>query len=162
MNQLLEQTRQGILQKVDRRLVPAVEKVASAGKQVMYSEKSRDMAIEQLKSSQDPESIGAAAAKLAGVLFNQSRSTIPPEVLFPATMLLMIEALGFLEDAGAVQVSNDFLAECTQATGSAFLQMLGVTPEKLQGMMAQQQGGGAPPPAAPAPTGIVASAKGGV
>jgi hypothetical protein len=80
-------------------------------------------------------------------------------------MLLLFEALEFLEEAGAVQVDAPQLAAYTQAAGSAFLQMLGVTPEKLQGMIGQAAPGAPAVPVAPAgpaiappPTGIVAGA----
>jgi hypothetical protein len=154
MNPLLQKTQDALLAKVDQRLVPVVNKVVNAGRKVMYSDASRGMAIQELKQATDPEGIGSAAAKMAGVLFNQSKQTIPMEVLFPATMLLMLEALQFLEDAGTVKVEPNFLAECTKATGSAFLQLMGVTPEKLQELAAQRQ-----QPQQPA-AGILAGAKG--
>ena len=93
MNPLLQKTQDALLAKVDQRLVPVVNKVVNAGRKVMYSDASRGMAIQELKQATDPEGIGSAAAKMAGVLFNQSKQTIPMEVLFPATMLLMLEAL---------------------------------------------------------------------
>lgn len=139
MNPILEKTKAALMSKVDKRLVPVVEKTVEAGKRVMYSEQTRQMSVEQLKQAKDPESIAAAVAKLAAILFNQSKQTLPPNVLFPATMQLMLEALSFLEEAGTITVDETVLADCTEATGSAFLQMLGTTPEKLQGMVAKQQ-----------------------
>lgn len=157
MNDLIEQTRQALLAKVDQRLLPAVQKVMEQGKRVMYDDQTRDMAMQELRSASDPEGIGAAVAKLAAILFNQSKNTIPPQVLFPAAMQLMLEALSLLEEAGAVQVDNELLAQTTQATGSALLQMMGVTPEKLQSMLAK--GAGAAPK--PAGGGLIAQAMGG-
>lgn len=163
-NPLIDKARVALLAKIDPRLRPVVDKVAAAGKQVMYSEQTRDMAIQELKRGADPESVGSAVCKLAAILFNQSKKTIPMNVLFPATMLLLFEALQFLEDAGTLKVDAPQLAAYSQATGSGFLQMLGVTPEKLQGMFAQGGAPGAAPPAAPpatpaaAPAGIVAGA----
>jgi len=156
MNQLIEKARQALLQKVDPRLRGVIDKVVASGKQVMYSEQSRQMAVQELKRGTDPESVGAAVAKLAAVLFNQSKQTTPMNVLLPATMLLLFEALEFLEEAGTLQVDAPQLAEYVQATGSAFLQMLGVTPEKLQQMIGQAAPAG--PTAAPPPGGIVAGA----
>lgn len=138
MNQLLAKASEAILAKVDQRLHPVVQKVVEQGKRVMYDEKTRPMAMHQLKAAKDPESIGAAVAKLAGILFNQSRNTLPMEVLMPAATLLLCEALGFLEEAGVLQVDNDLLAKCTMAMSSAFLQLMGVTPEKLQELAAQR------------------------
>lgn len=154
MNPVIDKARQALLEKVDQRLRPVVEKVVASGKQVMYSEETRQLAVQELKRGTDPESVVAAVAKLAAVLFNQSKKTIPMNVLMPATMLLLFEALDFLEEAGAVQVDGPQLAAYSQAMGSAFLQMLGVTPEKLQELVGKAAPGAAAQPAqagAPAP-----------
>ena len=164
MNPIIQKAREALLAKVNPKLRPVIEKVAGAGQKVMYSEQTRSMAMEELKRGTDPESVGAAVAKLAAVLFNQSRNTIPPQVLFPATMLLLFEALEFLEEAGSLKVDAPQLAAYAQATGSAFLQMLGVTPEKLQGMLAGKGQQGAPQPAPQAtqqPAGGIVGAAGG-
>jgi hypothetical protein len=157
-NPLIEKARASILEKVDPRLAPVVTKVVEAGKRVMYSQQTRGLAIQQMKSGTDPETVGAAVTKLAAVLFNESKQTIPMNVLLPATMLLLFEALEFLEEAGTLKVDAQNLAGYTQATASGFLQMLGVTPEKLQGMVGQAMPSG-PAAAAPQPAaGIVEGA----
>lgn len=162
MNQLIEQTRQALLAKVDQRLLPVVQQVVEQGKRVMYSDQTRELAMKELRQATEPEGIGAAVAKLAAILLNQSKNTIPPQVLFPAAMQLMLEALQLLEDAGGLQVDNEMLAQCAQATGSAFLQMMGVTPEKLQSLVDKQGAKGAAPSgptAAPGP--VIAGGMGG-
>lgn len=160
MNPVIEKASQALLEKVDPRLQQVVQKVVEAGKQVMYSEQTRSMAVQELKRGSDPESVGAAVAKLAAILFNQSKQTIPMNVLLPATMMLLFEALAFLEEAGTLKVDGSQLAAYTQATGSAFLQMLGVTPEKLQGLVGQA-GPDAPQPPAPAGGIVDTAAMGG-
>lgn len=151
MNDLMKKAAADRMAKVNPKLVPAVEKVVESGKKVMYAEQTRGMFLEAMKAGTDPESIGAAVAKLMGILQNQAKGTIPAEILIPAATLLLFEGLAFLEDAGMVTMDAGFLAECTKAMGSAMLQMMGVSPEKLQGMM--QQGA---PQAQPAPAaGIV-------
>jgi hypothetical protein len=161
-NPVIDKARAALMQKIDPRLAPVVTKVEAAGKKVMYAQETRDMAMEQMKQGTDPETLGSAVAKLAAVLFNQSKHTIPMSVLLPATMLLLFEALEFLEEAGTVQVDGPQLAAYAQATGSAFLQMLGVTPEKLQAMIGQGAPAAPAVPAGPepaqAPGGIVAGA----
>lgn len=159
MNQLLEQTSAAILQRVDPRLRPVVEKLVESGKRVMYSEKTRELAMQQLAGGTDPENIGAGVAQLAGMLFTESNRTVPMQALAPASAVLLAEALAFLEEAGAVQVDEQFLAACTQALGASFLQLLGITPEKLQEVIGQQPAAGAAQPAAQ--QGIVAGAMGG-
>ena len=151
MNDLMKKAAADRMAKVNPKLVPVVEKVVESGKKVMYAEQTRGMFLEAMKAGTDPESIGAAVAKLMGILQNQAKGTIPAEVLIPAATLLLFEGLAFLEDAGMATVDANFLAECTQAMGSAMLQMMGVSPEKLQGMMQQ----GAPQGQPAQPAGIV-------
>ena len=151
MNPLLEKTKQAILQSADERLRPVIQKVVDAGLKVMFSPETRELTLRQLKGGADPEAIGAGAAKLMGVLFNQSKGTIPMQAAIPASTILLCEALQFLEDAGVAQVNQDLLAQSMKATGSSILQMFGVTPDKLQGMIGNQQ-----------QPGIVAAARGGV
>lgn len=91
-------------------------------------------------------------------MFNQSKHTIPMPALIPAATILMCEALQFMEDAGAVEVDNEFMSECTKALGSNILQLLKITPERLQSMI--DKSGGQGMPAAPAPQSIVSGAQG--
>lgn len=157
MNPLLEESQAAILQQADERLRPVIMKLVAAGQEVMYSEKTRQMMVEQLGDGQDPEAVGAAVAKLTGILFNQSKNTAPMQALIPAANLLMLEGLQFLEDAGTIQVTPQSLAQYTMATNSSLLQMLGVTPEKLQGMI--QQSGAPAQPEQPMPAaGIIGGA----
>lgn len=163
MNPILQKAIDATLAKAKPQFVPVINKVVMAGKTVMYSPKTRDMAMAELKKGNDPEHIGSAVAKLMGLLMSQAKGTIPPEVLVPAAIILLCEGLQFLEDAGSVQVTPDLLAQATQATCSAVLQLLGVSPDKLQAMMAQSgQGAGAAtqPAAAAPPPGLVAGAQG--
>lgn len=154
MNPILTKTKEAVLQKADQRLHPVIMKLVGAGQEVMYSEKTRQMMVQQLGNGQDPEAVGAAVAKLVGILFNQSKSTAPMQALIPAATILLLEGLQFLEDAGTIQVTPQSLAQYMQAMASNVLQIFGVTPEKLQGMI-KQSGAPAepaqpeqPPPAA--------------
>jgi hypothetical protein len=163
MNPLLEKTRAAVLSNAKPQLAKPIEKTVEAGKKVMYDEKTRDMAVQQLSAGSDPESIGSAVAKLAAILFNQTKGTMPMQVLIPAATILLCEALQFLEDAEAVEVTPDLLAECTMAMTSAVLQAFGATPEQIQGYIDKAGGGGAARQAQPAgqPSGgIVAGAQG--
>jgi hypothetical protein len=178
MNPLLQKTQASILAKVNPRLVPVVKKLVNAGQQLMYSPQTRHLMQSQLQGhTDDPEAIGAGIAKLLGILYHESRKTAPVQALIPAGMLLLCDGLQFLEDAGMTPVTPEFLAHCTQATGSAILQLLGIKPEQVQQAMSQAQAaqggapaamppGGAPPtpaamPAAPAPTGVIGGAMAG-
>ena len=134
MNTILNTTREKILESINPQgLVQAIEKVTEAGKKILYSPKTRDLVMQELQAEGDMEDIiGAGVAKLTGLVFNEYKKTLPMEVLMPVSMMLMLEVLDFLEQAGKIQVTNEMVAETTQATASAMLQLLGITPEKLQ------------------------------
>ncbi len=151
MNQILETTRQQILESVKPpQLTQAIEKVVEAGKKILYSPDTREMVLQELQSDGEMQDvIGSGVAKLTGLVYSEYKKTLPMEVLMPVCMLLMIEVLDFLEQGGKVQVTNEFLAEVTQSTASAMLQLLGVTPEKLEEYTQQAQGGASPQAAQP-------------
>ena len=90
------------------------------------------------------------------ILYQQSKKTMPITVMGPTAFLLMLEGLDFLEKAGKIEVTPDLLDEATKDFGSSFLQLFGVTPEKMQSMIAAKQGGQPQPPTPPA--GILAGA----
>lgn len=168
-DKLLQDTVQATLQKAKPQYVSAINKVVAAGKKVMYSPQSRDMAMGELKQAgSDPEALGAAVAKLIGILMAHAKGTIPAEVFVPASIILLCEGLQFMEDAGALKVTADLLAKATQATGSAVLQLIGVTPDKMHEILAKKQGAAQPAqpaapvaqaPVQPAPQGIVGAAQ---
>lgn len=180
MNPLLQKTQTDIVTAMAKqmkttpdKLAPSINRVVDAGKAFMYSDKSEDgkpsgsdLTRQALIKADDPEEIGAAAAKLGAILFNQSKKGLPIEILVPALVCLMCEALQFLEDAGAVKITPDFLAQTTQATMSAFMQVMGISQEQVAAQIEKAQKGkpGAPqpqPPQQPAPGGIMAAAQGG-
>lgn len=157
-NPLLQQASQAILAKVPQQLQPVVLKVVESGKKVMYAPETRAMLEKQLAGPGDPaEKAGAGAAKLFALLFNRSKHTIPMQAGAPAGAMLLCEALDFLEQGHQVEVTPDVLAAATQAYGSNLLQLLGVDPSKLQGMVSPSE---APAAAAPAQSGIIATAQG--
>lgn len=163
MNQLLEQTRQKILETINPPgLVTAIEKVTEAGKKILYSEKTRDLVLQELQSDGDMEDIiGSGVAKLTGLVYSEYKKTLPMEVLMPVSMMLMLEVLDFLEQGGKIQVTNDTLAQTTQATASAMLQLLGVTPEKLEEYTQQAQGAAQPEMGQQPAPGLIGNAMGG-
>lgn len=162
-NPLLVKTEQAIRAKVAPEQTKAFEKIISAGLKVLDSEKTHKLVASQLQAQGDPAEIaGAGAAKILGVLMNQSKGSMPMKAGIPAATVLLLEALDRLEELGRIEVTNETLAEATQAMGSAILQMMDVTPQKLdmltkkaqQPQPAQQA---EQPPQTPPPGGVPAS-----
>jgi hypothetical protein len=137
MNPILQQTIDAITAKINPpNLTPVVQKVVAAGQKVIYSPETQKLLIAQMTGGGDQaENVGSGIAKLMGILMNQSHNTIPMQAAVPAATILMCDGLDFLEQAGDVQVTPDFLAQCTKDMSSALLQVFGVSPEKIQGYM---------------------------
>lgn len=155
-NPLLQQTEQAILQKVKPELKLPLERTVTAGLQVMYGKP--EVLIQQLAKSEDfAHNVGEGAAKLVGVLYGQSKKTMPVSIAFPAATIFMCEGLDFLEKAGKLKVTPELLAEATQDMAASVLQLFGITPDKMREAMAQK---GQQPPAAPPAQGIVGAAQG--
>lgn len=144
-NPLLQKTEEAIAAKVPANLKNAFQRIITAGLKVMYDPKTNDMMAKQLKEQGDPAEIaGAGVAKLLGMLMNQSKGTMPMNAAIPAATVLLCEGLDFMEQAKVVKVDNEVLSRAMQSMSSTFLQMLGVTPEKFQQMLAKAQAGQKP------------------
>jgi len=151
-NPILKQTEEAIIAKVPQELRNTMNRIVLAGKKVMYSEQTADLMSEQLKQPGDPATVaGQGVAKLFVLLLQQSIPqgkggvpTLNMEAAMPAMQVLLCDALGFMEEAGMMEVTPDLLATATQEMIAAILQFLGVTPEKLSELAAQRQAGGQP------------------
>lgn len=170
MNEILQKTEDATRQNIKpAQLQPVVEKLVEAGRKIMYSPDTRDMLVDQLSGDGDmAENIGGGIAKLMGILLNQSKGTAPMQALIPAGTILLCEGMQLLEDAGKIKVDLPLFEDCMQAMASNLLQLLGVTPDKIAGMLNGEQAatalGSAPeqPAAPPASGGIIAGATGGM
>jgi hypothetical protein len=128
----------------------------------------------QLSKQGEPTEIaGEGVAKLLGMMYKESKGTMPMKAAVPAAQVLLCEALDFMEQAGLVQVSDELIAQATKSMMAYLLQVFGFKKEQVDkymhaGMAAHgspdgtmpasaDAGGGAQPPAA---GGIINSAQG--
>ena len=69
-------------------------------------------------------------AGLMGLLWHESRQSLPPELLIPAGMCLVAVAADFLRKGG-MEVTDEDVAGGIEALVTALLQAGGVDPEKV-------------------------------
>lgn len=151
-NPLLAKTEQAVRAKVPPDQMKAFEKIIAAGVKVMYSEGMHKLILQQFQSNDNPaEAAGEGAAKLMGILINQSKGTMPMEAGMPASDVILLEILDMLDELGKLKVDKNTLAEAAQSKASALMQLFGITPQKLDQMMAQAQQKKQPEQAQPAP-----------
>lgn len=131
---LLTKIAQQLIDKTPQQLRDPLERAVMAGNKIMYSEKTSRMFKNQMSQKLPlPELVGEGAAKLMGILYADSQKQLPMRVLIPAGMILVLQALEFMMDSGVIEdVDNKLVAESTKEFTSAFLQLLGVTPQALE------------------------------
>jgi hypothetical protein len=169
---LLTKVEAAIKAKVPANLQNAFQRIITAGMQVMYSPQTQKLMQRQMNQQGNPADVaGDGVAKLLGILYKQSKNTLPIKAGIPAAQILLCEALDFMEKAGKIKITNDLIAQATKSMLGAILQMFGVTPQKLQAMAQAKQTGQQPaqasaqpapamPPAALPQGGIINSAMG--
>lgn len=147
---LLNQVVQRQLARVSDPLKPVVQRAIGAGERIMYAPQMRKQLMQQLSQPGPKENAAAeGVAKLCIVIYRQSNGKLPYRALIPAGSVLVCEALQFLLDSGAIpQITNEVVQEAIKEFASSFLQLLGVTPDKLQSLMAQAPQQAQPPQAA--------------
>lgn len=176
-NEMLAQAEQGIIAKVPPELKQGLDKVLHAGMTIMYSPKLAEQRNQRIAATTDPVKDAAeGSARMVSNLYQQSGKKLPVPLIVPAAMVFGFEWLDLLAKAGKAEVTPDMIAQTTQAIADAVLPLMGITKDKLAGMVAKAQGAaganGSPPPpnAAPgatpapaaAPAGIIGAAQGGV
>lgn len=77
-----------------------LQKVVLAGLKVMFSPQSHGLMQKQLQAPGPmPQKLGQGVAGLVCLLFQQSKRTIPPQLLIPAGVILMGHVVDFLKKA---------------------------------------------------------------
>ena len=108
-----------------------LDKIVLAGQRVMFDAKTHKMFLEQLDGpGTTAQKLGQGVAGLMGLLWQESRQSLPPELLIPAGMCLVAVAADFLRKGG-MDVSDEDVAGGIEALVTALLQAGGVDPDKM-------------------------------
>jgi hypothetical protein len=145
--------------KVPPELQEAYTRVVVAGMKVMFSKDSHKLMLKQLDAGGPlGERLGKGIAGLMLILFKESKQTMPPQVIIPAGVELLMQAVDFLRQANLENPTNKDIGDGTQLMITLILQKFGVSPEKIQELVgpydnsgvdvaAAQMGGQPPQPA---------------
>lgn len=130
--------------KIESQVPPAQKqnyaKIVSAGMKVALQGGAAGL-LGHLTKSKDPiADLVQGSIAIIGILRRQSKGTMPPAAMIPAMMTLILQGLDYLRKAHIVEeITNDDVARATQMFINVVLPKLGVTPDKMQGMMQQAQ-----------------------
>jgi len=139
--QIIEQAKAKIEQGVDPKQKDAYDRIVLAGMKVMFTKGTHEQLMQGLVDAPDKLKTAVdGVIGLVGVLFKESRNTMPVVPMIMAGITLLYEGLEFMEKAGMVQVDGDSLAKTTQYYLETLLPKLGMTPDKMQALLAQTKG----------------------
>lgn len=81
---------------------PQLAKIVEAGKRVMFDEKTHHLMLEAMQQGEGPieQKIGGGVVSLLGILWQESKQSLPPELVIPAGVILVAEACDFLNKSG--------------------------------------------------------------
>jgi hypothetical protein len=121
--------------------VPAADKVnyqkiVIAGMKVMFSKELNGELMDGLKQSQDPAiTASEGIVGILGILYKQSRNTMPIGPMVTAGMALLLQGLDFAEQAGVIKVDAAMIDRATHHYIESLLPKIGITPDKLQAIL---------------------------
>ena len=124
--------------KMPPELQEAYERVVIAGMKVMFSKESHKFMLKELqREGPMDQRLGKGIAGLMLLLVKESNNTIPPEVIIPAGMKLMMEAVDFMRETDLGQPTNAEIGSGMQIMISTILEKFGVAPDKMEQMLNQ-------------------------
>lgn len=149
----IAQIQASIRAKTPPNLRVAVQKIYVAGMKVMYSPDTHQLMLKNLQNQAlDPgTAVGKGVAALITLLFQQSKGTMPIPAVPLAAVLLVCEALDFMEKSKLAQVTPQVIDTAVQTVIAMLMQKVGLTPQKMMQIAAQARNGGVPQPQQPQP-----------
>lgn len=122
--------------KMPPELQEAYERVVIAGMKVMFSKETHRIMLKELQK-QGPvgDRLGKGIAGLMLLLFKESNNTMPPQVIIPAGMELMMQAVDFMRETKTTEVTNQDIGQGVQVMIATIAEKFGVDPARLEQMI---------------------------
>jgi len=160
-NPALNQIETGVEAKIAQKDLQMYQSIVVACMDLAYGQKTHQLMLKGLQSSPDIyKNVSLVCAGMIGMVFEQVKPDVnaflPAAV--PASVNLMCQLLEFAEKAGMIQLDDDGIAKCTDATVQAVLRKFGVDGGDIkQAVETREAGGGAQGAAQPSAQPLAAS-----
>lgn len=144
--------------KVPPQFQDALDRIVLAGMKVMFDKSTHDLMLKELDGpGATGEKLGKGIAGLMALLWQQSNNSMPPQLIIPAMLILLAQAVDFMKKSGEPVSEQDY-GEATQVAVGTVLQMFNLDPNKVaaigaRGMQGAEGGQQPQAPAAPAAPG---------
>lgn len=124
--------------KMPPELQEAYERVVIAGMKVMFSKESHRAMLQEIqRPGPMAERLGKGIAGLMLMLFKESNASMPPNVIIPAGVQLLMEAVDFLRKSGLEKPTNADIGDGIEIMIATILGKFGVAPEKMAELLNQ-------------------------
>lgn len=114
---LLKQVTARVDASVPKTFRQAYQKIVAAGKQLMFSDQTFGMMQDYMRRIQNPQDIPKIVShgivKVISMLFNESQGTLSLEAAGPAAIVLMADALEYVEQVAGIPVTKDIVDATT-------------------------------------------------
>lgn len=109
-----------------------LERVVLAGTKTMFDPRTHKLILSQLQKASGPmpDRVGQGIAGLLGVLWSESKGSLPPKLMIPAGVVLLAHAVKFLREAG-MQFGAVELSRAMVVMAQTVLKSAGLDPAKV-------------------------------
>ena len=126
-----------------------LDRIVAAGLRVMFDPKTHKLMLQSMQAQGPVEQkLADGVVRLMGMLWSESKASLPPELLIPAAMVLLAHAADFLNKTGQPVTPEQF-GKANELAIDMILKQVGLSSDKI----AAKAGGAktaAPPAAMPA------------
>lgn len=160
---IIARTREGI----PPQLQAIYDKAVLSGMRIMFDKNSFQMTMEELQQPGPlAERISNGVIKLVYMLWQQSRQTLPPQIIVPVTLTMALKAFAFTQMIQDPEATKEAMGEACASAVQGVMDRFGATEDKLPALVNRQNGGSknqdAPSGAPQQQGGMLAAALGGV
>lgn len=108
-----------------------LQRIVLAGQKVMFDKQSHKLLLQQLDGPGTMSmKLGQGVAGLMGLLLQESKNSLPPNLIIPAGMILVAHAAEFLRQSGTDLTDQD-IAQAVKVMVTAVLHAGGVDADKV-------------------------------
>jgi hypothetical protein len=110
-----------------------LQRIVLAGKKIMFDPKTSTMVNDAMKSGEGDivQKLGTGITGLMALLIQESRNSLPGELVIPAGIVLVAEAAQFLAEAGEPITDRD-VGDAMEIFVHVVLHQTGLDPEKMK------------------------------
>lgn len=132
----LENVKKGI--QIPPDMQEAYDRVVVAGMKIMFSKEThRIMLKEMQKEGPVGQRLGQGVAGLMLIMVKESNNTMPPQIIIPAGIELLMQAVDFMKKTDMANPTNEEIGEAMQIMINTIMEKFGVDPARFEQMLNQ-------------------------